>query len=457
MITTPSAHTPKDIYIGDGTTVEFPVSFDVDHPRDIVVFLKLVDETEKRQIRSLDYVVREETDGSFTVVMRDDDYRDPPAAGVMIVIQMDMSFTQPSGRSNMSAHVFRGRIDSLTRQHRQVREQLDRTLYVGTEYPDYALRSPVYLNEPDPNIVAVGQAQMMRSRDGLVWEEVANSYIEGHNFSRMVYSRFYERFITLDTSNNIYRSDDRSGATWESGEVETLTNSPVDVKENPDTGTLICPGSTGIIARSTDCGLTWSYSADQGTALSSCLYIPWLALWLIYGPDTDRCITSADDGLTWSSAITMSGAISVTAWGLSPTAMMNADSSGGGGARIARSENTTAWTLESTPGGGEMNGISWGNGIWLTVGTASATAHGGYSLNDGLDWTATLLTSQGLNLSYHRSTFVQRINLFLAIKMAGDASAIRYSSDCVNWSAATTPNLTGTWLDMTSDSPADLE
>lgn len=144
MITAPSANTPKDIYIGDGTTVEFPVTFEVDRPQDIVVFLKLGTSEEVPQLRNQDYVVRKESDDSYTVVMRDDDYRDPPASGVMIIIQLDMPFTQPSGRSSMSAHVFRTRIDSATRQFRQLREQLDRTLYVGQAYPDYALRGPVF-------------------------------------------------------------------------------------------------------------------------------------------------------------------------------------------------------------------------------------------------------------------------------------------------------------------------
>lgn len=155
----PSQYTPKDVYACDGVTFEFPVTFAVDKPTDVVVFLTTeATGATRRMVRNQDYVVREE-DGVLTVVTRVDEYRDPWPAGVTLTILRRMSFTQPSGRAGMSPRVFLNRVESLTRIFQQLREKLDRTLHVGQPYP------PFYgVSRPYP-IYAFDEARVTEAAD----------------------------------------------------------------------------------------------------------------------------------------------------------------------------------------------------------------------------------------------------------------------------------------------------
>lgn len=457
--------TAKDIYIGDGTTVEFPVTFEVDRPQDITVFLKLVDETEKRQVRNQDYVVRQEDDGTYTVVMRNDDYRDPPAAGVMVVIQLDMPFTQPSGRAGMSAHVFKTRIDSVTKNFRQLRERLDRTLHVGQAYPDYALRSPVYLTDPYPYIVAVGTGKVMRSRNGVDdWQQVSLPLaLQGQNWIGALYHAHTERFLIITSSGNVARSTDRSGVSFGTDFISSAGLSMGGGWDsNPTTGTILSVNS-GTLYRSTNAGTSWSTSTPfGGLQTRGCKYVTWLNRWVVHGgADLKRVWTSDDDGLSWTERTTgLDSSPSMHYLAYSPTAITSADSAGGGAGRVYRSTDLTSWSQATTTGlDGTRAGNAWGNGIFVQVGSASATFRGSRSVDDGVTWTGTL-SGDFLLYSYIDCIFVQRLNKFIAMVINGGPSGtagIIHSSDGASWSFGVTPHHTGGWTALASDSPADLD
>ncbi len=136
-----SPYTPRDVYLCDGERFVFPITFPVDSPADILVFLELADGSFRRMVRNQDYVVRTDT---WEVVTRVDDYRDPWPVGVTLVILRRMLFLQPSGRAVMSVRTFQNRVDSLTRMFQQIREKLDRTLHVGQNYPPFFATTKPY-------------------------------------------------------------------------------------------------------------------------------------------------------------------------------------------------------------------------------------------------------------------------------------------------------------------------
>jgi len=131
----------KQVYLADGVTFEFPIPFEFDRVADVSAFVTRADGSERELIQNQDYVVDTVT---AMLVTRVDDNSDPLAAGITLTIARATPMVQPSGRSAMSAKVFRTRLESLTRVFQELREQAQRTLQIGQDYPALFRNTAVY-------------------------------------------------------------------------------------------------------------------------------------------------------------------------------------------------------------------------------------------------------------------------------------------------------------------------
>lgn len=140
---------PKDVYECDGTESEFPITFPFGTQADVFAFL-IHEESGayRRLVRDQDYTVETADNGTSFVRTRVDDFRDPWPVGYTLTILRRRQYRQASSQA-MTPVVFRHRLEHLTQLCQQLREQLDRTLHVGTRYPDLDLTSKVYAGEFD--------------------------------------------------------------------------------------------------------------------------------------------------------------------------------------------------------------------------------------------------------------------------------------------------------------------
>jgi hypothetical protein len=467
-MTAQNIYTPKVVYDGDDSTFEFPVTFAVDRKRDVFVELELANGAPGIMIPDQDYVVREETDGTLTVVTRVDDDSDPIATGVKIVIRRVMPFKQPTNRAVISPIVFRNRLDSLTREFQQLREQLDRTLHVGQPYPPYALRSSdspgytdgVYPALVQPTFVAVGNGDnILVSRSGTVYAAVAASSL-GLNWQDVAWNGFDSKFYAISTTGVVMRSLNSKALEWETmGTIARPNNETWSgIGCNPNTGTIIACASNstfsgGAIARSTNLGTSFSIIEVSVAKHFEPLWLESHSQWAVSQIGATALSLSDDDGATWD--LTTVTPYNAYGMGYRGTLLISCDASGGGADRSWRTANLTDFSTPSdvTAVDGERRAAAWGDGWFVQVGNGSATANGSRSSDGSVFAQAPVGTVQ-----FHDIDFCQQFSMFSALKAAQSTAAIIYSLDNgVSFASASTPSVTQTsWIALTSNSPATL-
>lgn len=129
----------KDVYACDGVTDEFAITFPFAKSTDVHAFVESTTTGERiALVRNLDYTIR-----GTTLVLRNDDFREPWSADYQLCIIRRTRIEQPSSQA-MSPETFAKRVDELTRMYQQLQEQLRRTLHTGINYPPLNLTSAPY-------------------------------------------------------------------------------------------------------------------------------------------------------------------------------------------------------------------------------------------------------------------------------------------------------------------------
>jgi hypothetical protein len=351
--------TSKDIYACDGIAFEFAITFPVDRVADVYAFTtRDSDGAVTELIPDQDYVIDTST---WTLVTRVDDNSDPIPAGQTLTITRQTPILQPSGRSSMSARVFRTRTESLTRIFQELREQLDRTLHIGQDYPPYFRNTDVYLiAEPtlissDPSFVAAGGGNVEISVTGTNFEFGAVFRVNG-----------------VDRSTTVLN--------------HTTLLSTIAAADVADAGTL---------------ELT-VFNPMSGLATNALQFDVLAFPFRYFALRSTGVINTSDDAETWSAGTTITGAAATwTAGGYSPLLHRFLAVSFQGPADTiltAWTDNGTTWTRQNSSAIGKpVNSTPvkviwtdlWGGRFYVSVRDSGANLGDVYYSDDGGDtWTA---------------------------------------------------------------------
>lgn len=186
-----------------------------------------------------------------------------------------------------------------------------------------------------------------------------------------------------------------SGFTWAEGTSITNTNTLKKVLFANELWVAV--GNSGGIFTATEADKTWtSRSISTSNNFYSVAYGN--GLWVAVGNNgTTDIVYTSPDAITW------------TARSFPSSILPNAISFANGifvcaGVGIATSSDGITWTAKTNPVTNPvMYGVTYGNGIWVAVGSSSATSGGCYSSDNGDTWTS--CSSMGINRTYNDVLF----------------------------------------------------
>jgi len=217
------------------------------------------------------------------------------------------------------------------------------------------------------------------SKNGYDWKKInVSSYTPTHT----IYSD--GTYLSGTYSGDIIRSKDGKNFTLSS----TYSGSTMYYgAKNTSTKTWIFVGSSGIIARSTDDGLTWSRVSISSYDWREVCFSPELNMWIVVGDQTHRYAYSTDDGLTWTVNI-MNGAT------------------------------------------GALRGICWASelGLFVVVGTYRNVL----TSTDGINWILRLSNSNEVYYSFQSVKWSKKLALFV---LTGGGGTIMSSTNGLLWTS----------------------
>jgi len=266
------------------------------------------------------------------------------------------------------------------------------------------------------------------SKNGYNWTKInISSYTPAHTvYSDGTYlsGTFSGDIIRSKDGKNFALSNTYSGSTMYYG------------AKNPSTKTWIFVGSLGIIARSTDDGLTWNRVNTSSYDWREVCYSPELNMWVVVGDQTHRYAYSTDDGLTWNTTVmnNATGALRGICW-VSELGLFVVV---GTYRNILTSPDGIIWTLRLSSSNEvyySFQSVKWSKKLALLV-----LAGGGgtiMSSTNGLSWTS---RSSGVGASSYIMglTWNSKINVFSGVV---DTSQCIYSVDGTTWALnAITPS-----------------
>jgi len=188
---------------------------------------------------------------------------------------------------------------------------------------------------------------------------------------------------------------------WQGMGATTFTTAAFNVVWNGSLWVGVGQGGNAL-AYSTD-GFTWTGLTT--TIFTSGFNVAWNgSIWVAVGNGTNT-IAYSFNGITWVGLSTtfMTGGGLGIAWNGSNLWM----AVGSGTNRVITSPNGFAWTGRGAGPTTDIYGITFGNGLWVAVGTTANTI--AYSSNDGTSWTGlttTIFTTRGNDVEYNGTIFV---------------------------------------------------
>lgn len=252
--------------------------------------------------------------------------------------------------------------------------------------------------------IGSGVACIVTSPDGVTWTKHSIS-VFGYN--DQVYSATYGggKYIVVGASGKVVTSTDL--ITWTLQTVSTWSTYDIrSVVYNGSNLFVIC-GANGQVATSPD-AITWTMrTANQATkALRSVTFFG--GIYTVVG--LDGCISTSADAITWTArtALVVAAGSHLTSVAYNGSNLYVAVAEYNTSYEIfTTSDPTTAWTVRTTPSSlstAGFYGVTYGNGIFVAVGTNGALI----TSTDGITWTRRSASSfSALNgVVFANNTFV---------------------------------------------------
>ena len=233
---------------------------------------------------------------------------------------------------------------------------------------------------PPPLLVIGGQGGnfLATSTDGLTWTP------RSVPFTSSVRSVVWNGYIWVAGGSGTHvLATSLDGLAWTGVSIANMT-AVFSVAWGPPGKWIAVGTGTGTYTRaeSTD-GITWTpYTSSTGDFFTGASYgIIWAqGIWLAAGTPNGSGILFSLDGTNWIPQI-----VSVFTTGRSVSSNGTLFLAGGSGpsSKMAYSLEGSVWGTVNSPFTGQVNGIAWGETLWVAVGQGTHTL--AYSYN-GIDW-----------------------------------------------------------------------
>lgn len=243
-----------------------------------------------------------------------------------------------------------------------------------------ATRAQSAYTPPSPLLIIGGQGGnlLATSTDGLTWTPSSVP------FTSSVRSVVWNGYIWVAGGSGAYvLATSTDGLAWTGISIANMT-AVFSVAWGPPGKWIAVGTGTGTYTRaeSTD-GITWTpYTSSTGGFFTGAAYgIIWAqGIWLAAGTPNGSGILFSLDGTNWIPQF-----VSVFTTGRSVSSNGTLFLAGGSGvsSKMAYSLEGTVWSTVSSPFTGQVNGIAWGENIWVAVGQGTHTL--AYSYN-GIAW-----------------------------------------------------------------------
>ena len=233
---------------------------------------------------------------------------------------------------------------------------------------------------PSPLLIIGGQGGnfLATSTDGLTWTP------RSVPFTSSVRSVVWNGYIWVAGGSGTYvLATSTDGLAWTGISIANMT-AVFSVAWGPPGKWIAVGTGTGTYTRaeSTD-GITWTpYTSSTGGFFTGAAYgLIWAqGIWLAAGTPNGSGILFSLDGENWIPQF-----VSVFTTGRSVSSNGTLFLAGGAGvsSRMAYSLEGTVWDTVNSPFTGQVNGIAWGENLWVAVGQGTHTL--AYSYN-GISW-----------------------------------------------------------------------
>ena len=236
------------------------------------------------------------------------------------------------------------------------------------------------------------------------------------------------RWVAVGGAGKIAYSTD-GGLTWAAATTPFGASTVYSVAFG--NGIFVAVGASGKIARSTDGGATWGSLISNPfstTALRKIIYQS--GIFIICADYPSQLARSTDYGVSWGSLISNPfSAAFLNVWGIAGNGANQIVAAGGTKISVSNDNGVTWAALINTGLTYNINDISFGLGIYITVGNSGGVAR---STNGGASWTV-ITVSQLSAYDIDAVCFGQGIFMLAASKSLTDGAAVRSLDLGVTW------------------------
>jgi hypothetical protein len=190
-----------------------------------------------------------------------------------------------------------------------------------------------------------------------------------------------------------------------------------------------------------DDGVTWTErSAPKDKTLNGIVWSPELSLFCAVGPSdgSDAYILTSADGVTWTERSNPSNVgLNEVAWSSSLELFCAVGNTGGGDAYIITSDDGVTWTERSNPKNIPLQGITFGNSLFVAVGNADGVDAHIITSPDGITWTE---RANPKNFRLEAVAWSTDNSVFCAVGLTDGSDAYMItSSDAITWEEQENP------------------